>query len=105
MIGFANETEMVDAYAVFRAQNVLLSAIAIVFEQYNENDIRYKIRQSWKLPNNLYQSTMDEHLKLSPTLYFDIIPITQVQMCVDEALINQKAPGAMPDIKVLYCTS
>lgn len=99
MMGFVNETEMVNAYTISQAQNPILSAVAVVFEQYNEATIKYKIRHSWNIPNNLYQTTLDAHLSSSPSMYFSMIPFTQVQMCVDEILINEAAPGS--NIKVL----
>lgn len=101
MRSFFTETEMVDAYIVAQAKNVLLSALAIVFERYNGSNIQYKIRQSWKIPNNLYQDLLSEQFRLSPSIYFEMIPFVQVQMCVDEALINQTAPGSMSNVKVL----
>ncbi|EZA61865.1 hypothetical protein DMN91_006090 [Ooceraea biroi] len=97
--GFSNEDEMIDAYIYTQAKHVLLSVVAIVFERYNESNIQYKIRHSWKIPNDLYQGVLDEQLKLSPSIYFDVLPIVQIQMCVDEALINQTAPGSMSNVK------
>lgn len=101
MIGFSNETEMEDAYIVAQAKNLLLFVVAVVFEQYNATDtIKYKIRHSWTIPNTLYQSVLGEHMSASPRIYFDIVPIVQVQMCVDRVLINQAAPNSMSHIKV-----
>jgi len=101
MIGFSNETEMEDAYIVAQAKNLQLSVIAIVFERYKKTDtIKYKIRHSEEIPYTLYQNVPGEHMRTSPTIYFDIIPIMQVQMCVDRALINQIAPNSMSNIKV-----
>lgn len=99
-MGFVNETEMVNAYTFSQAQNPILSAVGVVFEQYNEAIIKYKIRHSWKIPNNLYQTALQgEHLSSSPTMYFNMIPFTQVQICVDEVLINEAAPNS--NVKVL----
>lgn len=100
MRGFHTETEMEDAYIVAQAKNLLLFAVAVVFEQYNTTDIQYKIRHSWKIPNSLYQSALGERMTESPKIYFDIVPIVQVQMCVDQVLINQVAPDSMSNIKV-----
>lgn len=99
--GFSNETEMINAYTISQAQNPILTVVAIVFEKYNKNITKYKIRHSWKIPNDLYQTVLGEHMSTSPTLYFDMIPIVQVQMCVDEALINQTAANSMSNVKVL----
>lgn len=100
-MGFANETEMVDAYTFSQAKNPIVSVVAVVFEQYDEPAIKYKMRHSWKIPNNLYQSVADgERMSSSPSIYFEIIPFTQVQICLDEALIKQVAPDS--NVKVLY---
>lgn len=100
MKGFDNETEMINAYTLAQAQNPILSAVAVVFEQYNQPAIKYKIRHSWKIPTALYQSvSQSEHLTTSPTIYFNMMPFTQVQMCVDQMLIKQVAPDF--NIKVL----
>lgn len=100
MKGFTNETEMVNDYTFSQAQNPIVSVVAVVFEQYNEPAIKYKLRHSWKIPNTLYQTiAKGEHISTSPTIYFNMIPFTQVQMCVDEALIKQAAPNS--NIKVL----
>ncbi|XP_012538072.1 phospholipid-transporting ATPase ABCA1 [Monomorium pharaonis] len=99
MIGFANETEMVDAYTIYQAKNPIVSTVAVVFEQYNKPAIKYKIRHSWKIPNNLYQTVADgERMSSSPSIYFEIIPFTQVQICLDETLIKQAVPDS--DIKM-----
>ncbi|KAM0731026.1 Phospholipid-transporting ATPase ABCA3 [Formica fusca] len=100
MKGFSNETEMIDYYIVSQAQNPILSVVAIVFEQYNKSTIKYKIRHSWNIPYDLYQTVLGEHMRASPIMYFDMVPIVQVQMCVDEALINQAAANSMSNIKM-----
>jgi len=93
---------MIDAYILAQAEDVLLSVVGIVFEKYNGTDIKYKLRQSWKIPDNLYQDVLDEQMsKMSPSVYFDVNPFVQVQMCVDQALISKKAPDSMSNIKVL----
>ncbi|XP_029158875.1 LOW QUALITY PROTEIN: retinal-specific ATP-binding cassette transporter-like [Nylanderia fulva] len=97
---FSNETEMTDDYMRSQARNPILSVVAIVFEQYNTSTIKYKIRHSWKIPYDLYQTILGEHMSTSPTMYFDMIPIVQVQMCVDKALINQVAANSMSNIKM-----
>lgn len=101
MQSFKNETHMVNTYTLLQAQEPLISVVAVIFEQYEEEKIKYKIRHSWKIPYNLYQTTMSEHLTATPTVYFEMIPFIQVQMCVDEALINQKVPDSMSNIQVL----
>lgn len=101
MKGFSNETEMTDAYVLSQTRNPILSVVAIVFEQYNKSTIKYKIRHSWNIPYDLYQTVLGEHMSTSPTMYFNMVPIVQVQMCVDKALINQVAANSMSNIKVL----
>jgi len=101
MISFANETEMIDAYTTAQIKDELLSVMAVVFEQYNEPTIKYKLRHSFTIPNNLYQNVIEEGKELlSTSTYFKANPFTQVQICVDEALIKHAAPGSA-DIKVL----
>ncbi|XP_011251490.2 retinal-specific ATP-binding cassette transporter [Camponotus floridanus] len=98
---FSNETEMINAYTISEAESKIpLSVVAIVFEQYNKSTTKYKIRHSWKIPNDLYQTILGEHMSASPTMYFDMNPIVQVQMCVDEAIINQAATNSMSNIKM-----
>lgn len=100
MIGFDNETEMVNAYTLSQAKNPITSVVAVVLEQYNEPTIKYKLRHSWKIPNTLYRSlSQNERMGSSPTVYFEVIPFTQVQMCLDKVLIEQAAPSS--NIKVL----
>ncbi|TGZ53371.1 phospholipid-transporting ATPase ABCA3 [Temnothorax longispinosus] len=95
MEGFVNETEMINTYTRSQAQNPIVSVVAVVFEQYNEPAIKYKIRHSWEIPNDLYQSVSHgERISSSPTVYFDMIPFTQVQICLDEVLIKQAAPDS-----------
>ncbi|XP_014485767.1 PREDICTED: ATP-binding cassette sub-family A member 1-like [Dinoponera quadriceps] len=98
--GFSNETEMVDTYTLVQAENPLMTVMAVVFEQYEGRNMKYKIRHSWKVPYNLFQTFEGEHLGATPTAYFDLIPFAQIQMCVDEALINQKIPDYMSNIKM-----
>lgn len=98
--GFSLETEMVETYTLAQAKNPLRSVLAVVFERYNEETIEYKIRHSWNIPNTLYQNALDDHMSASPTIYFLFMPFVQVQICVDEALINQTVPGSMSNIKV-----
>ncbi|XP_011644080.1 retinal-specific ATP-binding cassette transporter-like [Pogonomyrmex barbatus] len=101
VIGFANETEMVNTYTLAQAKDPIISVVAVVFEQYNKPTIKYKIRHSWKIPYALYQNILHgEHISSSPTIYFDMIPFAQVQICVDGALINQTVPGSMSNIKM-----
>jgi len=103
MISFANETEMIDAYTAAQVKDELLSVMAVVFEQYNEPTIKYKLRHSFTIPNNLYQNVIEEGkelLSLSTRTYFKANPFTQVQICVDEALIKHAAPDSA-NIKVL----
>lgn len=101
MQSFSNETEMIDTYTLYQAQDPLISVVAVVFERYKQNHIKYKIRHSWNIPSNLFQTVDVEHLTATPTVYFAMIPFVQLQMCLDEAFINQKAPGSMSNIKVL----
>lgn len=91
---------MINTYTLIQAEDPLISVLAVVFENYKEKTIKYKIRHSWKITNDLYQTIMGEHLSTTSTLYYDMIPFTQVQMCVDEALINKTVPGSMSNIKV-----
>jgi len=100
MAGFTNETEMVNAYTFSQAKNPIISAVAIVLEQYNEPIIKYKLRHSWKIPNALYRSmSQNERISSTPTVYFEVIPFTQVQMCLDTVFIEQAAPNS--NVKVL----
>ncbi|XP_039306572.1 retinal-specific phospholipid-transporting ATPase ABCA4 [Solenopsis invicta] len=93
MMGFANETGMVEDYIFSQAKNPIVSVVAVVFEQYDKPAIKYKLRHSWKIPNNLYQTVADgERMSSSPTIYFELMPFTQVQICLDETLIKQAAP-------------
>lgn len=94
---------MTDYYMRSQARNPIpdFSVVAIVFEQYNTSTIKYKIRHSEEISYDLYQTALEEDMNITSTMYFDMIPIVQVQMCVDKALINQVAANSMSNIKVL----
>jgi len=99
MKSFSNETEMEDAYMVAQEKDLELFVVAVIFEQYNATDtIKYKIRHSKNIPNTLYLSALGRNAW--PTMYFDTVPIVQIQMCVDRVLINEIAPNSMSNIKV-----
>ncbi|XP_018306221.1 ATP-binding cassette sub-family A member 1 [Mycetomoellerius zeteki] len=92
--GFANETEIINVYTQSQAQNPILSAIAVIFKQYDQPTIKYKLRHSWKIPNSLYQSLASESVTSSTSMYFEMMPFIQVQICLDEAFIKQVAPDS-----------
>lgn len=98
--GFSNESEMIDAYVSSQAKTPLQAVVAVVFEQYNNNTIKYKIRHSWEIQNNLYLSVFGEGFGPSSAIYFNPCPFVQVQMCTDRALINEIVLGSMSKIKV-----
>ncbi|XP_076173170.1 ATP-binding cassette sub-family A member 17 isoform X2 [Ptiloglossa arizonensis] len=98
--GTSSEDDMIKAYTVLQAKSPLVMVLALVFEQYNTSDIRYKIRHTFNIPNVLYQ-TMFDHSSYTPhTLYFNTVPFVQLQMCVDESFINRTAPHSTLDAKV-----
>ncbi|XP_018365508.1 PREDICTED: retinal-specific ATP-binding cassette transporter-like [Trachymyrmex cornetzi] len=94
MNGFANETELVNVYTRSQAKNPILSATAVIFKQYDQPTIKYKLRHSWKVPNYLYQNLAGERLSASTSTYFEMMPFIQVQICLDEAFIKQVAPDS-----------
>ncbi|XP_011050473.1 PREDICTED: ATP-binding cassette sub-family A member 1-like isoform X1 [Acromyrmex echinatior] len=95
MNGFANETEVVNVYTRSQAQNPILSAVAVIFKQYDQPTIKYKLRHSWKIPNSLYQNLLEgERISTSTSMYVDMMPFIQVQICLDEAFIKQIAPDS-----------
>ncbi|XP_011705232.1 PREDICTED: uncharacterized protein LOC105460476, partial [Wasmannia auropunctata] len=94
--GFTNETEMMNTYVRYQKQNPFLTVVGVVFEQYNKLTLKYKLRHSRTIPNNLYKS-LSEFINLwrmSPTIYFENIPLAQVQICVDEAFIKKTATNS-----------
>ncbi|XP_012054736.1 PREDICTED: ATP-binding cassette sub-family A member 1 [Atta cephalotes] len=93
MNGFANETEVENVYTRSQAQNPILSAVAVIFKQYDQPTIKYKLRHSWKIPNSLYQSLLEgERISASTSMYIDMMPFIQIQICLDEAFIKQITP-------------
>jgi len=99
MNGFANETEVENVYTRSQAQNPILSAVAVIFKQYDQPTIKYKLRHSWKIPNSLYQSLLEgERISASTSMYIDMMPFIQIQICLDEAFIKQITP--LSNIKV-----
>ncbi|KYN32310.1 ATP-binding cassette sub-family A member 3 [Trachymyrmex septentrionalis] len=95
MNSFANESEVVNVYTRSQAQNPILSAVAVIFKQYDQPTIKYKLRHSWKIPNSLYQNLLTgEHISASTSIYFEMMPFIQVQICLDEAFIKQVAPDS-----------
>ncbi|XP_011704820.1 PREDICTED: uncharacterized protein LOC105460071, partial [Wasmannia auropunctata] len=94
IIGFTNETEMINAYTRAQAQARFIT-VAVIFEQYNKHTLKYKLRHSQEIPNNLYQSALEiDRMSMSPTIYFKNIPLAQVQICVDEAFIKGTAANS-----------
>lgn len=100
--GFLTENDMINAYTMLQAKSPTTDVLALVFEQYNTTDIRYKIRHSFKIPNILFQNMFDQPHYNAHTIYLNTIPFVQLQICVDETFIQHVASQSMMDIKVLY---
>ncbi|CAK9811271.1 Phospholipid-transporting ATPase ABCA3 [Anthophora quadrimaculata] len=99
--GFATETDMIKAYTILEVKSPTSEVIAVVFEQYNTTDIKYKIRHPFKIPNILFQKLFDQPAYNVHTIYFNAMPFAQLQICVDETLINHMAVSQpIMDIKV-----
>ncbi|XP_076622006.1 phospholipid-transporting ATPase ABCA3 [Colletes latitarsis] len=95
--GFVSEDSMIKAYTVLQAESPTAMVLGLVFEQYDTNDIRYKIRHAFKIPSMLFQNALDLS---SYIIYMNAIPFVQLQTCVDESLINRTAPHSTLDTKV-----
>nr|XP_034183985.1 retinal-specific phospholipid-transporting ATPase ABCA4-like [Osmia lignaria] len=81
--GFSSEDDMINAYTILHAEAPAVEVLALVFEQYNTTAIKYKIRHPIDIPKTLFQNTFDQS-----TIYFNLIPFVQLQMCVDDSFIN-----------------
>ncbi|XP_011705056.1 PREDICTED: uncharacterized protein LOC105460311, partial [Wasmannia auropunctata] len=95
--GFTNETEMINTYLRSSNQKPLTIIVAgVVFEQYNEPTLKYKLRHRHPIPHDLYQSVSEMELNTrSPLKYFNwFSPLAQIQICVDEAFIKKVAPNS-----------
>ncbi|XP_011706309.1 PREDICTED: uncharacterized protein LOC105461509, partial [Wasmannia auropunctata] len=92
--GFTNETEMINTYVRDEDQMPYLNKVGVVFEQYNELTLKYKLRHSFSIPNDLYQSVLEMDLE---SIMFQMLnayissSFVQVQICVDEAFIKEVA--------------
>ncbi|XP_076762980.1 ATP-binding cassette sub-family A member 17 [Xylocopa sonorina] len=95
--GFPTEDDMIDAYIAIQVQKPDTQVFAVVFEQYNTTDLRYKIRHAFRIPTILFQDMFEE---LYHSLYIDAIPFLPLQICVDESLIKHAAPHPIMDTKV-----
>ncbi|XP_076222279.1 ATP-binding cassette sub-family A member 17 isoform X2 [Nomia melanderi] len=100
VFGFSSEDKMIKSYTVLEAKLPTIKMLALVFEQYNTSDIRYKIRHALNIPRILFENVLDKISYTSHSLYFHAIPFVQLQMCVDESIVNLTAVHAKPDIKV-----
>ncbi|KOC60391.1 ABC transporter A family member 6 [Habropoda laboriosa] len=98
--GFATENDMIMAYTILEVKSPTSEVLALVLEQYNTTDIRYKIRHAFKIPNILFQKMFDQPAYNAHTIYFNAIPFVQLQMCADETFINHTASHPMMDTKV-----
>lgn len=74
---------MINAYTILQAEAPAVEVLGLVFEQYNTTDIKYKIRHPIDIPKTLFQNTFDQS-----TIYFNLVPFVQLQMCVDDSFIN-----------------
>lgn len=100
VVGFLTENDMINAYTMLQAKSPTTDVLALVFEQYNTTDIRYKIRHSFKIPNILFQNMFDQPHYNAHTIYLNTIPFVQLQICVDETFIHHIASQPMMDIKL-----
>ena len=98
--GFATEDDMIKAYTVLQAKSQTTQVLALVFEQYTTSDIRYKIRHPLKIPNMLFQNTLDQPSYNTHTIYLTAMPFVQLQMCVDESFINRVSSHSINGTKV-----
>lgn len=102
VIGYTSEDKMTEAYTILQAKSPSTEVVALVFEQYNTTDIKYKIRHAFKIPNMLYQNMFDQPTYNAHTIYFNAIPFVQLQMCTDESFINRTVSHPNMDIQVLH---
>ncbi|KAK9310741.1 hypothetical protein QLX08_000052 [Tetragonisca angustula] len=100
VVGFLTEDDMVNAYTLLQTEYSTIQVLALVFEQYNTTDIRYKIRHSFKIPNMLYQDVFSDMTYNAHAIYLHAIPFVQLQMCVDETFIYRTASHPIMDTKV-----
>ena len=105
VVGFLTEDDMVNAYTLLQTEYSTIQVLALVFEQYNTTDIRYKIRHSFKIPNMLYQDVFSDMTYNAHAIYLHAIPFVQLQMCVDETFIYRTASHPIMDTKVLHLHS
>lgn len=105
IVGFLTEDDMVNAYTLLQTEYSPIQVLALVFEQYNTTDIRYKIRHSVKIPNMLYQDVFSDMTYNAHTVYLHAMPFVQLQMCVDETFIYRTASHPIMDTKVLHLYS
>ncbi|XP_011706168.1 PREDICTED: uncharacterized protein LOC105461370, partial [Wasmannia auropunctata] len=89
--GFTDETEMLNTYVRNQARNPLFRIVGVIFEEYNELTLKYKLRHSFKIPNDLYQSILAMELESMLSFNTDYISFVEVQICVDEAFIKEVA--------------
>ncbi|CAL7939782.1 unnamed protein product [Xylocopa violacea] len=98
--GFATEDDMINSYIALQTEVSDTQVLALVFEQYNTTDIRYKIRHAFKIPTILFQNMFDGPGYNAHTVYLNVMPFLPLQMCVDETFINRAAPHPIMDTKV-----
>ncbi|XP_014231053.1 ATP-binding cassette sub-family A member 3-like isoform X1 [Trichogramma pretiosum] len=95
--GFNSEEEMLQKYALYQTQSPSNDVVAIVFNKDHVNvttkRLDYAIRTFYSIPNILYKIEDENFSNSVKQIFNDIIPFTQIQLCLDEAFIKMKAPN------------
>ncbi|XP_076395704.1 phospholipid-transporting ATPase ABCA3 isoform X2 [Megachile rotundata] len=87
--GFASEDDMINAYTILQVEAPHVNVLAVVFEQYNTTDIKYKIRHAIEIPNTLFYNTFEQRS------FYNAIPFIPLQICVDECFINHTSHSSI----------
>ncbi|XP_015588178.1 ATP-binding cassette sub-family A member 1 isoform X2 [Cephus cinctus] len=94
IIGFTTEENMIETYIQKQFNNSYSEVLAIVFDVNNTRSVpmnlKYILRSSKALPSDLFHGILnaltDSHE------FVKTLPVTAVQMCLDESFINISAP-------------
>ncbi|XP_066601076.1 phospholipid-transporting ATPase ABCA3-like [Prorops nasuta] len=102
--GFDTEKEMMDAYIKQKAALPMSEVLVVVFDQYKidatQRVLKYKIRHSGIIPNELYQNALSQEEGYGELCYTHSIPFVQLQICVDRVLINDSSTYPLNNVSI-----
>lgn len=99
LIGSDSEDTMLASITREQATNSQMTFLGVVFNNFEgvglPKKIKYKVRTSSKLPDELYQKVENGH---AASMTFYSVPFTPMQMCLDKAIIAKTSSASSINI-------